>query len=128
MKNICIGALVSAVVTVSMSDGGHTESKESGQYWYSNYCASCHGTAGKGDGPVAKFLSGAPADLTKLAEANGGTFPSARIADVVDGRREVGAHGTREMPVWGRAVRFGPTIVRARVRAIVDYLSTLQGK
>jgi mono/diheme cytochrome c family protein len=128
MKVVCIGALISAVSTVLIPGTGYAQNKDSGQYWYSNYCASCHGRDGKGDGPVAKSLSRPPADLTRLSAANGGTFPPERIAEVIDGRREVAAHGTRDMPVWGRAVRFGPSIVRARVRAIVDYVSTLQGK
>jgi mono/diheme cytochrome c family protein len=128
MKVICIGVLISAVTTVWIPGVSYAQNKGSGQYWYSNYCASCHGRDGKGDGPVAKSLSRPPSDLTRLSVANGGTFPSERIAEVIDGRREVGAHGTRDMPVWGRAVRFGPSIVRARVRAIVDYVSTLQGK
>jgi mono/diheme cytochrome c family protein len=128
MKVVCIGVLISAVTTVSIPVAGYAQGRDSGQYWYSNYCASCHGREGKGDGPVAKSLSHAPADLTRLSAANGGTFPSDRIAEVVDGRREVAAHGTREMPVWGRAVRFGPSIVGKRVRAIIDYVSTLQSK
>jgi len=111
-----------------MLDTGYSQNLDRGQYWYVNYCASCHGKAGKGDGPVAKFLNQAPADLTKLSDANGGTFPSARVYEVIDGTREVGAHGTREMPVWGKAVRYAPTIVRARIRSIVDYISMLQSK
>jgi mono/diheme cytochrome c family protein len=128
MKIVCIGVAISTIATIWSPDAGYAQNENSGQYWYSNYCASCHGQDGKGDGPVAKSLSRPPADLTRLSAANGGTFPSERVAEVIDGRREVAAHGTREMPVWGRAVRFGPSIVRTRVRAIVDYVSTLQGK
>jgi mono/diheme cytochrome c family protein len=128
MKVICIGVLISAVTIVWPPGVSYAQDKDRGQYWYSNYCASCHGQDGKGDGPVAKSLSRRPADLTRLSAANGGTFSSERIAEVIDGRREVAAHGTRDMPVWGRAVRFGPSIVRTRVRAIVGYVSTLQGK
>lgn len=128
MKAIWIGVLISAVSAIAVPDLSHAQSGDNGKYWYSNYCASCHGAGGKGDGPVAASLSRTPADLTKIAEANGGAFPFARIAEVIDGRREIAAHGTREMPVWGRAVRFGPTIVRARVRAIEVYVSTLQAK
>jgi mono/diheme cytochrome c family protein len=128
MKVVCIGAFISAVAIIMIPGAGYTQSRDSGQYWYSNYCASCHGRDGKGDGAVAKSLNHHPADLTRLSATNGGIFPSERIAEVIDGRREVAAHGPREMPVWGRAVRFGPSIVRVRVRAIVGYVSTLQGK
>jgi len=128
VRIISIALLISVVSVAPISSTSHAQSRQSGEYWYSTYCGSCHGKAGKGDGPVSKSLSKAPADLTRLSEANGGAFPFGRVADVIDGRQEVGAHGTREMPVWGRALRFGPTIVRDRVRAIVAYLSTLQGK
>ena len=36
------------------------------------YCASCHGTDAKGDGPMAKSLKVKPADLTRIAARNGG--------------------------------------------------------
>src|SRR5262245_51926027 len=56
---------------------------------YQTYCASCHGESGRGDGPVAEFLALTPADLTNLARKNGGTFPAARLAQIIDGRQEV---------------------------------------
>ena len=40
-------------------------------------------------------------DLTRLTEKNDGTFPAERLTQVIDGRAEVAAHGSREMPVWG---------------------------
>ena len=50
----------------------------------------------------------------------------------IDGRTEVGAHGAREMPVWGLsfaepgrdAQREGE--VEAEIRALVRYLASLQ--
>jgi len=120
--------LILTTAVVVMPNVAHSENERTGQYWYSNYCVSCHGNGGKGDGPVAKVLTKAPADLTKLSAANGGTFPYMHVYETVDGTHEVEAHGTREMPVWGRAVRFAPGIVRGRIRAIVNHISTLQGK
>lgn len=38
---------------------------DDGKRIYTTFCASCHGTAGKGDGPAAKGLTPAPADLTR---------------------------------------------------------------
>ena len=35
---------------------------------YGQYCAVCHGTSGKGDGPAAVALKKAPTDLTQLAK------------------------------------------------------------
>ena len=39
------------------------ESAELGQATYINHCSSCHGVAGKGDGPLVNTLAVAPADL-----------------------------------------------------------------
>lgn len=41
-------------------------------------------------------------DLTALAKNNNGVFPFDRVYQIIDGRREVLAHGPRDMPVWGR--------------------------
>ena len=63
------------------------------------YCESCHGPAGKGDGPVAASLQRPPADLTTLAQRAGGRFDESVVMAVIDGRRAVAARGPREMPV-----------------------------
>jgi cytochrome c553 len=97
---------------------------------YVFYCAPCHGRSGTGDGPVAPSLRSRPADLSTLAERNGGTFPRERVAAYITGiGRPITAHGTSEMPVWGPAFRaLDATDRRAAVRvsAIVDHLESLQ--
>jgi mono/diheme cytochrome c family protein len=102
---------------------------------YQQYCASCHGPGGEGDGPVASALKKLPADLTKIAARRDGKFPESDIARWIDGRFDVVAHGSREMPVWGR--KFADHIaegvdtdevVRGRVLTIVEYLKTIQKK
>jgi mono/diheme cytochrome c family protein len=101
---------------------------------YATYCASCHGVGGRGDGPVAALLRVPPADLTRLAERYGEPLPADRLADFVDGRRSVAAHGPREMPVWGEQLYRGeregaPAKEAARsgtVLLIVEWLETIQ--
>jgi mono/diheme cytochrome c family protein len=92
------------------------------------YCASCHGTGGEGDGPVAPTLIKKPADLTRIAERNDGLFPKERVSAVIDGREEVAAHGTREMPVWGDALIWPEEDTperRAEVKRRIDELVAL---
>jgi mono/diheme cytochrome c family protein len=113
---------------------------ELGQHEFESNCATCHGMTGLGDGPMRPFLARVPADLTTVARRNGGTFPKTAIADMIDGRGMTGAsaHGTREMPVWGRVYREQSDAqtrgtpfpsewsVRGRILALVAYLETLQ--
>ena len=102
---------------------------------YQRYCASCHGAAGKGDGPVAQSLRRQPADLTRIAKRAGGRFDEPTVLAIVDGRRQVAEHGPREMPVWGEvfdeALR-GQLYTRysglLQSRVLVDYLRSLQEK
>ena len=67
---------------------------------YEYYCQTCHGEAGKGDGPAAASLSTHPADLTTLATRNGGTFPAERVTAAIDGRVEIVGHQDKAMPPW----------------------------
>lgn len=113
-----------------------------GEHEYRNNCAVCHGTAGKGDGPMAELIELAMPDLTLLSRNNGGVFPVERMYGVVDGREAVAAHGPRDMPVWGDEynARAGSTgllgyyvpiddvdaFVKGRILALTDYISTLQ--
>src|ERR1035438_5978942 len=71
---------------------------DSGREMYLQYCASCHGMAGKGDGPAAAALKAAPSNLTTLSARNKGVFPEIRISRVIEGADELSAHGSRDMP------------------------------
>ncbi len=105
----------------------------SGERLYVQHCAVCHGSSGRGDGPFAGVLRVAPADLTTIAARNGGTFPDAEIARFVDGQFVPPAHGTRQMPIWGRwlGTRIAKgtepdQVARGEILAILEYLKTLQ--
>ena len=102
---------------------------------YRQYCAACHGPDGKGQGPLAASLKTPPADLTRIAERNGGKFDEAALMSVIDGRRAVAAHGPREMPVWGarfeeelKGEPMHTYVGLLQTRSLVDYLRTIQAK
>lgn len=112
-----------------------------GRWDYQNSCASCHGVAGKGDGPVVRYLVSQPTDLTQMAKRNGGVFPKDRVAAMIDGRGtpDIGPHGTREMPIWGstfadRMKQSGGSDAQAehsaqrRIDDLVDHLLRMQQK
>ena len=96
---------VAASMLIGAASVAKAQGAEIGKFEYLNSCASCHGTTGKGDGPVVKSLIKPPTDLTKLSETPSGRFPFARVYDVIDGRFELATHGTRDMPVWGEVYK-----------------------
>ena len=94
---------------------------------FDTYCAVCHGKEGKGDGPAAKSLAKVPADLTKIAARNNGTFPETRVRRYIEGLDEVAAHGSRDMPMWGDLFRsLSRDTAQLRVAALADYLKAMQ--
>ena len=107
---------------------------EIGAAWFGAYCASCHGSAARGDGPAAAALDPRPADLTAIARRNGGTFDPERVAAYIDGRTAIESHGSSAMPVWGRPMddrneQIASTetlLTPPTIQQIVVYLRTLQ--
>ena len=96
---------------------------------YRGYCASCHGTEGKGDGPVAPALNSKMPDLTTIRQRNGGIFPAARVNKIIAGDEIILAHGTREMPVWGpifHQVEEDRDYGEVRLQNLTDYLKSVQ--
>ena len=137
-----IGVSLFAGSSIAVAQPGSASSSvaDLGKGEYDAKCASCHGTAGKADGPVARYLTKKPTDLTTLAKANNDVFPVARMYDIIAGSAEVPAHGTRTMPVWGRAFRIQAgehfvdvpydeeAYVRGRILALIEYIYRLQAK
>jgi mono/diheme cytochrome c family protein len=105
----------------------------SGKLEYQYYCATCHGSVGKGDGPMSDLWKKPPADLTQLSKKNNGQFPFWRVYRTIDGREEVVAHGPRAMPVWGGrflmqegGAPLDEHAVLGRILALVYYVESLQ--
>jgi mono/diheme cytochrome c family protein len=98
---------------------------------FRTYCASCHGTSAKGDGPLADSLRKAPPDLTQFTKKNRGTFPAEMVKKIIDGRDPVRGHGGGDMPVWGDAFARSrddsdPESVAHKIQELVDYLESIQ--
>jgi mono/diheme cytochrome c family protein len=100
-----------------------------GRKLYEQHCELCHGTNGKGDGPLADQLKVRPPDLTEITKRRAGKFPEAEVREIIDGRRKVRGHGGGEMPVWGRVFSrgtFGDVEADAKLEALVAYLRGIQ--
>lgn len=131
------GSLLAAIV-IGVPTAAFAQHVTIGAIEYRMSCAVCHGEDARGDGPLAQLLTVKPTDLTKLAERNNGRFPTDRVVETIDGRTQVGGHGTREMPAWGTRYAaevgrdYGPygseTVVKTRILELVHYLQTIQEK
>ena len=106
-----------------------------GEDLYNELCAVCHGLSGTGDGPAVSALTQRPLDLTALAETNDNVFPREALEESIYGKNRIAAHGTLDMPVWGRTFEFTRpdwsrhqrrNFARHRINNIVDYIETLQ--
>ncbi len=127
-----LGVALSCSVLVFAGIASADEGVEAaGKRRFGDYCAVCHGVDAKGVGPFAKMLTKQPADLTVLTENAGGTFPFDRIFETIDGRTTLGgAHGSKEMPIWGGEWKgssvASETALRGRVLEMIIYLRSIQ--
>ncbi len=71
-----------------------------GEALFGFYCATCHGNAAVGNGPMSPSLVVPPANLTTLKARNAGVFPTIRVVMRIDGRDPLTSHGS-SMPVYG---------------------------
>lgn len=133
-------AFLTSFVTVFLPHAASAQQKlgaPPGKGSYTRYCAVCHGPDGKGDGPFVPMLTKKPGDLTQLAKKNNGTFPALQVANIIDGRQEMSAHGTLDMPIWGESFaeagkaagsHVGQTAARERIQLLITYLNSIQEK
>jgi mono/diheme cytochrome c family protein len=107
-------------------------SLSSGPEMYATYCAVCHSNDGKGGGPAAEALKVPPTDLTTLARKNGGKYPSDHVMNAIQGDLRLPAHGSKEMPVWGKLFwhmsQGHSSEVQLRVTNLNKYIESLQAK
>ena len=110
----------------------HPTTSVAGKDLYREYCAVCHGTTGKGDGPAASALKVPPSDLTQISKKNGGKFPELQVQHIINGEAdEPVAHGSKDMPVWGNLFRHmgpNPDIANVRVYNLMKYTEEIQAK
>ena len=108
----------------------------SGADLYGEFCASCHGAGGRGDGPDAAGMDPKPADLTRISARNGGAFPLAEVMSTIDGYRRAQA-GDLAMPEFGVMLEDAPMVLvdtgdgietptPAPLLAVAEYLRTIQ--
>lgn len=120
-----------------------------GKELYGEYCASCHGPGGKGDGPDAAKLDKKLEDLTTIAKRNGGKFPFYEVMLTISNRPPTGqdqdaslpgaaSHAGGKMPGWGQVFARqegskGTSLdlqlqTTGKIMLITEYLQSIQVK
>jgi mono/diheme cytochrome c family protein len=123
-------ALASSALFVAATAIADEGVEAAGKARFMESCAVCHGEDAKGKGPFASLLTTPPPDLTVLTKNAGGEFPFNKIFDSIDGRAATGAHGTKDMPIWGSEWKgtsvATETALRGRILEMIIYLRSVQ--
>jgi mono/diheme cytochrome c family protein len=133
-----LAAGVLGLSAAAIAQDPRSEGWSFGAAQYQARCATCHGAKGKGDGTAARQAKLTMPDLTTYAKRNGGAFPVELAWQKIDGR-PVSWDSKSQMPVWGQSFRHEvtatpysakdpETYVAAEIRAIIEYVKTLQVK
>ena len=93
-----------------------------GRRLYVSYCQLCHGTGGKGDGPLAKAMKISPADLTTTVRSRSDTILTKIITG--EGRQTITGRDRHNllsdaMPEWK------DVFSESQVKALIAYLRFL---
>jgi mono/diheme cytochrome c family protein len=148
------GLVVRAVLVAGMMSSAARADDQAaiaqGKVLYGEYCASCHGAGGTGDGADGATLTPKPTDLTQIAKRNGGKFPFYEVMLQISGRTptdqdqdaslpgSVSAHAGMKMPSWGRIfaqqeLSEGTSLdlqlqTTGKIMLITEYLQSIQAK
>ena len=111
----------------------HPTDATNGKQMYGSYCASCHGTDGRGNGPMASSLNSRPTDLTALARVNHGKFPANHVATVLRFGPSSTNHGSAQMPAWGHVLGNLSSVYQQqeqdlRISNLTRYIGSMQVK
>lgn len=106
-----------------------------GRMAFAQDCAACHGTDGKGSGPLVQGIGLIAPDLTKISARNGGVFPRQEVMAIIDGLNRA-PHFSNAMPEFGAGDLGEAVIVEngdglgtptpVRLIALADYLEQIQ--
>lgn len=106
-----------------------------GRALFMQNCAVCHGEDGRGNGPMARAMKKAPANLTLISVRHGDQFPRAKVMSIIDGyaRSDLSGPGMPEFGALleGDLVPYDSgdgtlTPTPRKLVALAEYLETIQ--
>ena len=123
MENIIHAVVLLIFLTVSAPEVfADTPPAYEGRRLYVSYCQLCHGTGGKGDGPLAKVMKISPADLTTTVRSRSDTILTKIITG--EGRQTITGRDRHNllsdaMPEWKDVFN------ESQITALIAYLRFL---
>jgi mono/diheme cytochrome c family protein len=117
--------LLFLLIAVTSASAQDKDLIAAGQQEFRHSCVVCHGLTGKGESVMTtlNLLAIKPPDLRQLRKRNKGTFPFWQMYRVIDGRQEILAHGSRDMPMWGTSLSVKRTARLPMTRGRLDVSS-----
>ncbi|NOQ77839.1 MAG: c-type cytochrome [Gammaproteobacteria bacterium] len=126
MKNITHTVLIISLLVISTPNiFANPPSAYEGRRLYVSYCLLCHGTAGKGDGPLAKAMEISPAALTTTVRSRSDTILTKIITG--KGRQTITGRDRHNllsdaMPEWKDIFN------ESQVKSLISYLRFMSNK
>jgi mono/diheme cytochrome c family protein len=122
-RNLTAVLATIAVALIALPSTAWAADAAAGKTVFEANCASCHGTSGKGDGPVGSALNPAPRDFTVGdfafdADGNGTKGDDGDIKLVIQ-RGAMAYGGSALMAPW-------PTLNEEQVDDIIAYIRSLK--
>jgi cbb3-type cytochrome c oxidase subunit III len=123
MKNIIHAVVLLTLLAVSVPEVSASPPPAfEGRRLYVSYCQLCHGTGGKGDGPLARAMGISPADLTTTVRSRSDTILMKIITG--EGRQTITGRDrhnllSEAMPEWKGVFS------ESQVEALIAYLRFL---
>lgn len=123
MKNTINAVLLLSLIAVGIPDvSANPPPAFEGRRLYVSYCQLCHGTDGRGDGPLAKMMKISPADLSTTVRSRSDTILTKIITG--EGRQTITGRDRHNilsdaMPEWK------DVFSEPQIKALIAYLRFL---
>jgi mono/diheme cytochrome c family protein len=128
-SSLCLFALLAGLAlagTLARPAASEVKPDMNGAAVYARLCSACHGPDGSGGGPLADTTKRPVADLSRMAERNGGVFPRERVLTQLNDPRTKRISGMPPMRLKFRELGTDQARTKMVFSRLADYVGTLQ--